>query len=103
MPMEIRSPADGQAGRASRWQMALGHHIPFALWTAYALVRPFTAGNGGLWCPTHALLGWCPTCGMTSEYTDLLYHGRIPGWWTITILGAFIAIAGTSLCRHLKT
>ena len=102
MPTEIHSLADAPVRRPGRWQMVIGSNAPFALWTAYAVARPFTTGASGLWCPTHAILGWCPTCGMTGEYSDLLYNGRVPGWWTIIIIAAFIAVAGASMYRVLK-
>ncbi len=103
MPTEIRSPADAQVGRPGRWQIVIGHNAPFAFWTAYALARPFTTGDRGLWCPTHAVLGWCPTCGMTGEYTGLLYTGRMPSLWTILVLTAFVAIFGASIYRALRS
>lgn len=96
MPTATTSPAE--AGRPV-WPVLLGYNAPFALWTAYALAKPLLAGVGGAWCPTHALLGWCPTCGMTARYAELLYTGRLPDAWTCCILAVFLTTAGWSLLR----
>lgn len=78
--------------------MIVGHQAPLALWTAYALLKPWL-GGGGAWCPTHHILGWCPTCGMTGEYSALLYTGRIPGLWTCCVLLAFAATSCWAFIR----
>lgn len=99
MPTATRSAAPEAAAPAA-WPVLLGYNAPFALWTAYALAKPALASRGlGLPCPTDAMLGWCPACGMTGTYAGLLHHGRLPDAWTGAVLLGFLATAAWSVHR----
>ncbi len=83
-----------------RRQLAVmaGYNLPFICWLGYALVRPWVAATG-LWCPTQAVLGWCPSCGLTSDFSAFLYAGRWPNPLTAAALVGFAAVAAWSLRR----
>ena len=76
----------------------IGYNLPWACWTAYAIVLALGPGVGGWPCPVHALLGWCPSCGLSHAYADLL-RGEGAGWWLATVLLLFAANAAASLAR----
>jgi hypothetical protein len=76
----------------------IGYNLPWLAWTAYAAVLAIAPGTGGWSCPVHAMLGWCPSCGLTHAYADLLRGGGA-GWWLSTILLLFVANALMSLWR----
>ncbi|MHB0939825.1 MAG: hypothetical protein ACYC6A_25805 [Armatimonadota bacterium] len=41
-------------------------------------------------CPVHALLHWCPGCGLTSAYALLLTEGRIVDLKFLVVWGAML-------------
>ena len=76
----------------------MGYNLPMVLWLGYALVRPLL-GTEGVPCLVHEVLGWCPSCGTTTRLSDLLWHGRWPGWMVTLVLLGFGANAVWSCHR----
>jgi len=94
----VQSAVSPAALRRRQVAMLLGYNLPVICWLGYALLRPWVAA-GGLWCPTHALLGWCPSCGLTTEFSAFLYAGRWPSPLAAAVLLGFAGLAGWSLHR----
>ena len=69
----------------------IGYNLPWAVWTLFAVFQAVSGGVHVLRCPIHALLGWCPGCGMTTAYVALLREGRITSPWSALILTGFLA------------
>lgn len=93
-------------GRADRLRRAaaivLGYNAPFILWTGYACWK--AAGMAGFgFCPLHSWLGWCPACGATQQYADLLREGRAPGLFVSAILCGFALNAAWSLFKATRS
>jgi hypothetical protein len=94
MATSSRSEPAGRRAAA----VLIGYNLPWLAWTTYAAVLAVAPGMGGWRCPVHAALGWCPSCGLTHAYADLL-RGEGAGWWLSTILLLFMANAVVSLVR----
>jgi hypothetical protein len=95
MPTATSSTAPEQPPRR-RAAVLIGYNLPFLLWSGYAAWRVHAPGDS-LSCPVHALLGWCPSCGLTGDYAAILSGAR-PGHWLIwVVLAGFIANAVASL------
>lgn len=81
-------------------RLLIAHNLPFAAWTAYAAYRAIVSGGtgeGGWPCPVHALLQWCPSCGLTGGYARLLSGQWESDPWLLSILALFLLNAGWSL------
>jgi hypothetical protein len=76
--------------RRRAWAILAGYNLPFALWSGYALYRVFAPG-AALGCPVRAVLGWCPSCGLTGEYATIL-SGHAPKHALIWVVLAGFAV-----------
>ena len=91
--------AISRSRRSRAWAILLGYNAPFVLWTVAAVVRAWT-GSGGWWpCPVAALLGWCPSCGLTGAYAALLSGRGVASAWFAVVFGGFVANAAWSVVR----
>lgn len=78
--------------RRRAWAILAGYNLPFVLWSGYALYRVFEPG-ASLFCPVRAVLGWCPSCGLTGEYATIL-SGHAPHHELIwVVLAGFVVNA----------
>jgi hypothetical protein len=76
----------------------VGHNLPWALFTGWALIRVIAPGSA-LACPIDSVLGWCPSCGLTGAYAALL-SGQAPHHPLLwPVLALFAASALWSLHR----
>jgi hypothetical protein len=81
-----------------RAALLLGYNLPFMCWTAYAAWRAW-GGPGLGFCPTHALLGWCPSCGATTAYAAWLRGAGRPEPFFFLLIVGFVALAIWSVVR----
>ncbi len=89
MPTASRWKATDPAGRR-RLDIIVGHNLPFLLWTALAGAR--NVWEGDMWaCPTKAVVGWCPACGLTAAYSRLLAGGGVDSPMLVVVLAGFVA------------
>ena len=57
-------------------RILIGYNLPWLLWTVWALFA--FCFESSVWrCQVKALLGWCPGCGLTRSYAQLI-AGRVP-------------------------
>ena len=85
--MGTNSRSNSAATRALR--IVVGYNLPFALWTAFAVIKAW-AGTGLNWaCPACSLLGSCPACGLTTSYTQLLRAECWPDFWFCLVFVGF--------------
>ena len=49
-----------------------GFNTPFILWTGYAFLNSFNKSFGVWDCPVKRTFGVCPSCGLTTNYINLL-------------------------------
>lgn len=76
----------------------IGYNLPGLLWLVYAWFHPVTAPDG-IFCPTVAVLGWCPGCGTTTALAAWLHSGvRLP-WYPTLLVAGFLANGVWSLVR----
>lgn len=77
----------------------VGHNLPWALFTGWALIRVVMPGGEGapslaLSCPVDWVMGCCPGCGLTGAYATLLsgHAPHHPLLWPVLALFAFSAL-----------
>jgi hypothetical protein len=57
----------------------LGHNLPFLLWTGWAGFLALTGLHPSWTCPIRGLLHFCPGCGLTGSYVELLSGSVLQG------------------------
>ena len=85
--------------RSRALAILVGYNLPFALWSAAALLRVWRGGRS-LWpCPIKSIVTWCPACGLTRAYAALLRGEGLQSAWLGIILLIFIANMAHSLLK----
>jgi hypothetical protein len=84
---------------ARRCQILLGYNLPFLLWTLYAATGAVISGVSLWLCPIHPIAGWCPGCGLTRQYIQLLRGDSLPTLWGGLVLATFVLNVGCSIVR----
>lgn len=83
------------------WHVLVGYNLPFTLWTAFAMLR--RAVPVRTWaCPVQAAFHFCPSCGLTGAYADLLRGNGIDDYWLAVVLGGFAANGMWSIIKVTK-
>jgi len=82
-----------------RWRILVGYNLPLALWTALALGGAALESVARWRCPVHAVVGWCPGCGLTSAYHRFLRGEALPDVWLGIVLAGFAANAIRSILK----
>ena len=76
----------------------VGHNLPWALFTGWALIRVVMPGSA-MSCPIDWAIGCCPSCGLTGAYAELL-SGHVPHHALLwPVLALFVGSALWSLYR----
>ena len=83
------------------WHVVVGYNLPFVLWTIFAILRP--AMPVRVWsCPVQGVLQFCPNCGLTGAYTQLLRGNGIHDFWLGIVLLGFAANGIWSVIKSAK-
>ena len=89
--------------RARCIEILVGYNLPFVLWTGLAVLVSAIDVSGFWRCPAAVLLGWCPGCGLTWEYMQLLTGQGSGNLWVTIVLAAFLANAAVSVAKVGRT
>ena len=79
----------------------LGYNLPFILWTCWAAFLALTGLHPAWPCPVRALFHFCPACGLTGQYADLL-RGHRPSDFLLVILFLFLLNSGWSFYKAFR-
>lgn len=84
------------------WSVIWGYNFPFLLWTAFALFRPLTPIPH--WsCPLRGIFSFCPGCGLTTAYTQLLLGSGVQEIRLVLVLLGFAANFAWSVFKAFRT
>ena len=83
------------------WRVVVGYNLPFVLWTIFAILRPAIPVR--VWsCPVQGVLHFCPSCGLTRAYTQLLQGNGIHNCCLAIVLVGFGANGIWSIIKAAK-
>lgn len=83
------------------WDILVGYNLPFTLWTLFAMLRPAIPVRA--WsCPVQAGLHFCPSCGLTGAYAQLLRGNGIDDYSLAPVLAAFAVNGLWSIVKVAK-